>query len=195
MDGWKKYYPGMIEWISGDEIGRIDRVDTGKMEIFSSKGKSFKGSVINIIPPQQANTIAAKAGLTDNTGWCPITHRTFESSKHKDVYVLGDACTAGDMPKTAHSASAQAKVCAAAIVSKVQGTEMPEPVYGSSTYSLVAPKYGFSLASVFRLKDNRITFVKTGESPRKAPKKVRIKEAKYALGWYMAVTADAFASY
>lgn len=195
MDGWKKVYPGMIEWISGDETGGINRVDTREMQIFPSTGKSFGGSVINIIPPQQANTIALKSGLTDNTGWCPINHRTFESSKHKDIYVLGDACAAGDMPKTAHSASAQAKVCAAAIVSKVHGTQMPEPVYGSSTYSLVAPKYGFSLASVFRLKNNRITFVETGESPRKAPKKIRVKEAKYALGWYLAVTADAFASY
>lgn len=194
MDGWKKFYPGMIEWISGSDIGHIDRVDASQMQIYSSTGKTFKGSVINIIPPQQANTIANKAGLTDNVGWCPVNQRTFESSKHKSIYVLGDACMAGDMPKTGHSANAQAKVCAAAIVSKVYDTPMPEPVYGSSTYSLVAPKYGISLASVFRLKNDRITFVATGESPRKAPKKIRLKESKYALGWYKAITADAFAT-
>ena len=191
--GWEKLYPGMIEWISGSEVGYINRVDTAAMQIFSSSGKVFKGSVINLIPPQQANTIAVKAGLTDKKGWCPVNQQTFESSIHKKIHVLGDACMAGDMPKTGHSANAQAKICAAAIVSELQGKAMPVPVYSSSIYSQISPKYAISMASVYRLKNNIITTVSGGDSAKKASKKIRLKESKYAAGWYKAIIADVFA--
>ena len=39
------------------------------------------------------------AGLTDDSGWCPVHQRTFESKMHKDVYVIGDASIAGKMTR------------------------------------------------------------------------------------------------
>lgn len=191
--GWKKLYPGMIEWVSGSDVGRIERADTGSMELFSSSGQVFKGEIINLIPPQQANTIAINSALTDKDGWCPVNQKTFESLKQKDIHVIGDASIAGDMPKTGHAANTQAKVCAASIVSDIRGVAIPEMVYSTSIYSLLSKKYGISRASVYRLKNNKITAVSSKDSTNKASKKIRLQESKYALGWYKSITADAFA--
>ena len=193
LAAWKKLYPGMIEWIKGSDVGRIVRVNRDTMEIFSSTGRSFKGDVINLIPPQKAGAVALKAGLGNAQGWCPVNQGTFESTLQKDIHVLGDACIAGDMPKTAHAANTQAKVCAAAIVSALNGVRAPDPVYSTSIYSLLSPKYAISMAAVYRLKNGRITTVSGGESPLQASKKTRFKEANYAGGWYKAITADTFA--
>ena len=191
--GWKKLYPGMIEWISGEDIGHIERTDTDNMQLFSSSGQTFKGSVINLIPPQQANTIAIHTGLTGEDGWCPVNQKTFESSKQKDIHVIGDASIAGDMPKTGHAANTQGKMCAAAIVSDIKGVEVPEMVYSTSIYSLLSKKYAISRACVYRLKNNEIKTVSAKDSPDKASKKTRLQESKYAQGWYKSITADVFA--
>ena len=79
------------------------------------------------------------------------------------------------------------------IVSALQGNQMPDPVYSSSIYSQVSPKYAISMASVYRLKNNKITTVSGGDSAKKASKKICLKESKYAAGWYKATTADVFA--
>ena len=54
-----------------------------------------------MIPPQKAGRIAEVAGATDNTGWCPIDPVTFASKLVPDIHVIGDACIAGGMPKSA----------------------------------------------------------------------------------------------
>ena len=191
--GWKKLYPGMIEWVSGNDVGVIERADAGSMQLFSSSGQTFKGSVINLIPPQQANKIAINTALTDQDGWCSVNQKTFESTKQKNIHVIGDASIAGDMPKTGHAANTQAKICAAAIVSDMKGVEMPEFAYSTSVYSMLSKKYAISRAVVYRLKNNKIKAVSSGDSPAKAKKKVRLQESKYALGWYKSITADVFA--
>jgi sulfide dehydrogenase [flavocytochrome c] flavoprotein subunit len=48
--------------------------------------------VINVIPPQSAGKIAIDAGLADDSGWCPVDKKTFESTLMPGVHVIGDAC-------------------------------------------------------------------------------------------------------
>jgi len=110
------------------------------------------------------------------------------------VHVIGDACIAGDMPKTGHSASSQGKICAAAVVSALRGEKMPSDfTYTESIYSLLEPAYAISSAGVYRLKSGRITRVSGGVSDVDASKKTRVKESKFARGWYKGITTDAFA--
>lgn len=189
MQGWEELYPGMIEWVKDSPISRVDNKS---MTLFSSSGQSFKGDVINVIPPQQAGAILHKSGLVGSNGWCDINQKTFESSKHKDIHIIGDSAIAGDMPKTGHSANSQAKICAAAIVSSLGGKVMPEPVYSTSIYSLIGPKYAVSLAAVYRFTDGKIRQVSSGHSEIDANKRFRLKEAKYAEGWYKSITDDMF---
>ena len=194
QNAWKELYGDMIEWVKGSEGGAIEEVDVKGRQLFNQLGDPFKGDVINLIPPQKAGAIAHQAGLTDNSGWCPVDQRTFASSQHPDIHVIGDASLAGSMPKSGYAASSQAKVCAMAVVASLQGVEMPEPSYINTCYSLVDPDYGISVAAVYRLSDEAIRGVEGagGVSPLEADAEFRRREADYARGWYASITADIF---
>ena len=195
MQGWQQLYPGMIEWVSGNSGGRIERVDVQSRTLLSEMGNQHKADVINFIPPQKAGAIAHSAGLVNNDGWCPVNQRTFESTLQPNVHVIGDASVAGKMPKSGFAANSQGKVCAAAIVSVIHGTSMPEPSYVNTCYSLVAPDYGISVAAVYgHDKEKGIYKVKGsgGVSPKDADAEFRRLEARYAAGWYDSITSDAF---
>jgi sulfide dehydrogenase [flavocytochrome c] flavoprotein subunit len=99
------------------------------------------------------------------------------------------------MPKSGFAANSQGKVCAAAIISAVNNTSMPEPSYVNTCYSLVAPDYGISVAAVYRYsKDKGIYKVEGsgGVSPKDGDTEFRNKEARYARGWYDSITFDSF---
>ena len=57
------------------------------------------------------------------------------------------------MPKSAFTANAQAKVCAAAVAKLLAGGKPDEPKLINTCYSLVAPDYGISVAGVYRPAD------------------------------------------
>jgi len=192
---WELLYPGMIEWVSGSKGGRIDRVDVATHTLYTEVGDKHKGDVVNFIPPQKAGVIVHRAGLTNNSDWCPVDQRTFESKVHAGIHIIGDASIAGKMPKSGFAANSQGKVCAAAIVSSIHGIVMPEPSYVNTCYSLAAPDYGISVAAVYRYsKDKGIYKVKGsgGVSPKDADQAFRAAEARYAVGWYDSITSDAF---
>ncbi len=127
---WERHYPGMIEWKkAADTGGGIMRVDA-KAGTVSTEFDDMKVAVANIIPAQKAGTIAGAAGLTDDSGWCPITGKTFESTLHKGIHVIGDAAIAAPLPKSGYAANSQAKVVAAAVVDLVNGREAGHPVLG-----------------------------------------------------------------
>ncbi len=195
MQGWEQLYPGMIEWVSGTQGGRVTRVDPASKTLYSELGEEHKADVANFIPPQKAGAIAHKAGLVDSSGWCPVNQRTFESSMHPGIHVIGDASLAGAMPKSGFAANSQGKVCAAAIVSALGNTRMPDPSYVNTCYSLLSPDYGISVAAVYRYTDDKGIYKVEGSggiSPMDADEKFRKKEARYAKGWYASITSDTF---
>jgi sulfide dehydrogenase [flavocytochrome c] flavoprotein subunit len=191
QQGWEALYPGMIEWVSEADGGAIERVDAESMTVYPTFADPQKGDVINIIPPQKAGTIAQAAGLASD-GWCPVDQRTFQSRIHQDIYVIGDAAVANPMPKSGFAASSQGKVCAAAIASDLGGTDMPDPSYVNTCYSLVGPEYGISVAAVYGIGDEGIYAVKGagGVSPKDADDMFRREEARYSVGWYQSITSD-----
>jgi sulfide dehydrogenase [flavocytochrome c] flavoprotein subunit len=172
-------------------VVRVD-VQTGTVH---TDFDEYKPAVANIVPPQRAAAIARAAGLDDGKGWCSIHPRTFESTVHTGIHILGDAIIASPMPKSAFSANNQAKVCAAAIVALLRGAQVPEPVLMNTCYSLVAPDYGISIAGVYHVVGDKIVAVEGSEgiSPVDAPDEVRVREAEYAQSWYANITADVFA--
>jgi sulfide dehydrogenase [flavocytochrome c] flavoprotein subunit len=193
MNGWTELYGDMIEWRAVSAGGKISRVDAANRQVETEFGME-KGDVINFIPPQMAGRIARDAGLADAKGWCPVNQKTFESTLHAGIHVIGDSSIAGKMPKSGFSANSQGKVAAAAIVAALQGNEMVDPSYANTCYSLVAPGYGISVAAVYRYTDQGIVGVKGagGVSPKEADAVFRQKEATYAQGWYDSITADMF---
>lgn len=193
--GWQTLYADMIEWVSGSTGGRIERVDAANRILFTESGDKHKADVINFIPPQKAGLITHHAGLTNNDGWCPVNQRTFESSIHPGIHIIGDASIAGKMPKSGFAANSQGKVCAAAIVSAIHGVSMPDPSYVNTCYSLISPDYGISVAAVYRYNKAKGIYKAEGSggvSPKDADTLFRQQEARFAKGWYDSITSDTF---
>ena len=191
MAGWEKLYPGMIEWVSGGKGGEVVSVNTKTM-VVEGKLDKYKAAVVNVIPPQTAGTIALKSGLADDKGWCPVDPKTFESKIHPNIHVVGDASIAGALPKSGYAAYSEALMCATAVVALFRGESPGDASFVNTCYSLVGPKYGISVAGVYKLTDAGITEIKDagGVSPKDADDAFREAEARYTQGWYDSLTAD-----
>jgi sulfide dehydrogenase [flavocytochrome c] flavoprotein chain len=190
---WKELYPGIIEWVGLSAGGKVVRVDAGDKTV-ETEFSRHQAEVVNVIPPQRAARIAVVAGVADRSGWCPIDPVTFESKLQANVHVIGDACIAGGMPKSAFSANAQAKVCAAAVAGLIRSEPPRAPKLINTCYSLVAPGYGISVAGVYRPVNGVLTDVEGagGLSPASAPPEFRALEAAYAEAWFRTITAEVF---
>ena len=189
---WKALYPN-LEWVSLSSGGKVTSVDAGAMTLVTDFAR-HKADVANVIPPQKAGRIAEIAGAADRTGWCPIDPATFESKLQPNIHVIGDASIAGAMPKSAFTANAQAKVCAAAVAKLIAGGKPDDPRLINTCYSLVAPDYGISVAGVYRPADGQLKDVagSGGVSPINAPASTRAAEATFANGWFSTITQEVF---
>jgi NADPH-dependent 2,4-dienoyl-CoA reductase/sulfur reductase-like enzyme len=192
LDGWKRFYGDMIEWVPANKDGNVIRVDAKNLSVETDFGKIHKAAVLNVIPPQKAGLIAERAGVSNKSGWVPVKPDTFESTQVKDIYVVGDATIAAPMPKSGFCANAQGKVAAAAIVNALAGKPAAAASWSNTCYSLVAPDYGISVAGVYQVADGKIVEVKGsgGVSPREASDTVRKLEALHGVAWYNAIARD-----
>ncbi len=193
QNAWKELYPGLVEWISLSQGGKVNAVDSSTNTLITDFG-NHTAQVANVIPPQRAGRIAGIAGVADNTGWCAIDPVTFESKSVPNIHVIGDACVAGAMPKSAFSANAQAKACAGAVATLIAGGTPAAPKLINTCYSLAAPGYGFSVAGVYHPKNGLLAEVEGsgGVSPADAPRDFRASEAVYAQSWFETTTAEVF---
>jgi sulfide dehydrogenase [flavocytochrome c] flavoprotein subunit len=199
VQGWKDLYGygtdnSMIEWHGAQEEAGVVKVDVNSNTVTTSFGDELKADVLNVIPAQKAGKIAHVAGLTNDKGWCPVNLKTFESTIHAGIHVIGDASVAKGMPKSGYAANSQAKVTAAAVVAMLNGHEVGTPSYVNTCYSIVGKEYGISVAAVYRLAEDgsKITKVSGGLSPKDASAEMRKREAAYAHSWYNNITADIF---
>jgi sulfide dehydrogenase [flavocytochrome c] flavoprotein subunit len=199
-DAWTRHYgfdsgnmtgPGMISYHKGDGIASYD---AKSKTVTTASGEKIKGSVVNIIPPMHAGSIAHTAGLTSAKGWCPVEGKTFESTIHKNIHVIGDSAIASPLPKSGYAANSEAKVAAAAVVALLNGREAPHPAYVNTCYSIVHPGEGISVAMVYDYKDGKIVKVKGsgGLTPKEFNAKLRAREEQYAYSWFENITADIF---
>ena len=192
-EGWDDLYGDMIEWRSAEFGGEVSKV-APKALTLQTEDEVVKADVLNYIPSQKAGKLAFDSGLTKGD-WCPINPMTFESTIHKDVYVVGDAAIATKMPKSGFLANSQAKIAALQIVRILQGLDIVRPPkLANICYSLLSPTYGISVAAVYQVGSEKIEKVKGagGLSPLGANKEFRMLEAEYAVGWYKNQMADVF---
>jgi NADPH-dependent 2,4-dienoyl-CoA reductase/sulfur reductase-like enzyme len=179
-------------WKAGTQTATLRR----QLEAMPDGGVVTIAPPGNLIPPHKADAVAHAAGLVSAHGWCPVDQRTFESTLHEDVYVIGDASVAGQMPKSRFAANSQGEVCAAALATRLHAIDMPEPSYVNTSYSLIGPAYGIRVADIYRLVDGEIRNVEKsgGVSPIDADRGFRQSEARYAVGWYQSIVSDSFGS-
>ncbi len=185
---WKELYPGKIEWIPSTEGGTIERIDVEKKTLFTSAGAQ-QVAVANIIPAQAPAQLAVDAGLASGHGWCPVDPLTFESTLVHNVHVIGDACIAGAMPKSASAACSQAVQCARSIAALLHERQPPQTELDSVCYSLLAPDRALSIHGRFAVSAGEIRSQPL-PSPTRAPSAT--EEAALAQQWYRQIVADSF---
>lgn len=191
--GWQSLYPGMIDWVSLSQGGKLASVDIGSKEVVTDFAR-YQPAVANIIPRQRAGAIAALAGVTDSSGWCPIDPSSFESRVMPKIHVIGDSAIAGAMPKSAFAANAQAKACAAALVTLLQGGAPEQSLLINTCYSLLAPDYAISIAGVYRPQNGILAEIPGagGVIPLDADAEFRATEARETEGWFRTITTEIY---
>lgn len=178
-------YAGIVDYHADSVISNVD-VAT---KMVSTDFDKIKADVLNVIPPQRAGKIAQIASLTEKDyPWCDVNFLTYESKLVPNIHVLGDSVAAG-LPKSAHMATNQAKVCANAIVQLFAG-QAPDnaPVFANTCYSYVTDKSAMHVANVYRYDEGKKIMVSAeGGGVSMSPSE---KEGAYAVAWAQNIWAD-----
>ena len=190
-EGWARHYPGMIEWYGPDIHGGIVNVDAeaGTVE---TDFDTFEGALLNIIPAQRAGAIAHEAGLTNEAGWVPIDPFTMRSQEDEEIYVLGDATVAGDMPKSGFSANSQAKVAAMNIRGELTDANVFPARYANTCWSLIETNDGVKVGAQYQPTEEKIESVSSFISQTGESDELRQETYEESLGWYDGIIEDMF---
>jgi len=188
QEGWANHYEGMVDWIGEDFGGGNVSVDPVGMTV-TIDGEETKVDVCNVIPAMKAGRIAELAGVTDGN-WAPVNAADMSTKADADIYVLGDASSQGDMPKSGFSANSQAKVCANAVRGALTGSKVFPAKFSNTCWSLIAPNDGVKVGATYEATPEKIAKVdgfisQTGES-------ADLRKATYeeSEGWYTGITTD-----
>jgi NADPH-dependent 2,4-dienoyl-CoA reductase/sulfur reductase-like enzyme len=191
MEGWQKHYPGMIEWQDPKVHGGIKSVDVKTMTVKTDLA-SYNAALVNVIPAQMAGKIARDAGLTNQTGWCAIDAANMKSVVDPNIYIVGDASIAGDMPKSGFSANSQAKVAAMMILGDLTKAATFPARYTNTCWSLIETNDTVKVGGRYEAKDGKIAAVETFISKTGEPADLRKQTQEENMGWYAGITADIF---
>ncbi len=191
QEAWEQHYDGMIEWLPAEVTGGVKAVKAESMEIMTD-GETFKASVANVIPAQHAGTIAKRAGLTSDSGWCPIDPNSMRSKLDENVFVVGDASVASAMPKSGFSANSQAKVASNAILADLTGSKKFPAKYRNTCWSLVATNDGVKVGADYKAGTEKIDVTSKFISKTEESTELRAQTAEEANGWYAGITKDIF---
>jgi NADPH-dependent 2,4-dienoyl-CoA reductase/sulfur reductase-like enzyme len=193
QQAWRELYGDLLEWRGVSAGGRVLRVDaaTGTIE---TEFETIHADVANIIPPQNAGDIAARAGLVDETGWCPIDAISFQSTLQPNIHLIGDAAIAAPIPKSAFAANVQGKVCALQIARLEAGLEAISTTLANTCFSYVSPDAAISISGVYHTSEDGFAEVEGsgGVTPIGAGPETRAAEAGQAANWFQVLTAEAF---
>lgn len=178
-------YAGIVDYRPNNILTAVDVVTkTVKTEF-----EAVKADVLNIIPPQRAGKPAQMAQLNNiDKRWCEVDFLTYESKLASNVHVIGDAVSAA-LPKSAHMATNQAKICANAIVQLMAGN-VPDasPVFANTCYSYVSNNSAMHVAHVYRYDTaKKIMVAAEGGGVSTAPSEL---EGSYASAWAQNIWTD-----
>jgi NADPH-dependent 2,4-dienoyl-CoA reductase/sulfur reductase-like enzyme len=152
----------------------------------------YKAALINVIPAQMAGKIARDAGLANQGGFCPIQPENMKSANDANIYVVGDASIAGDMPKSGFSANSQAKVAAMAIRGELANGRTFPARYTNTCWSLIETDDTVKVGARYEPKDGKIAAVENFISKPGESAELRKQTQQENIGWYAGITADIF---
>jgi len=197
MEGFKKYYAGIVELRLTDENDdyRLAGVNPATSTITSRNGFKVRADVANIVPAQKAGGIAYRAGCVKGD-WCPVNPDNFASTEIKDVYIVGDASIAADMPKAAFSANSQGKLVARYLANELAGKEIFPQRLRDTAWAVLAPndsvKSGANYAVGIREGARQLLASDEFASAPGEDALERHQNFDEAAGWYSGITHDMF---
>ena len=189
---FNEMYVGIIDYRPNNAITDVDVTSKTVITDFDK----VKADVLNIIPPQRAGKPAQLVKINNELAnlnnidkrWCEVDFLTYESKLAPNVHVIGDSVSAA-LPKSAHMATSQARVCASAIVQLMSGlTPDPAPVFANTCYSYVNDKQAIHVANVYRFDEaKKIMVAADGGGVSTSPSD---QEGDYAKAWAANIWAD-----
>ncbi|HEY3326486.1 MAG TPA: NAD(P)/FAD-dependent oxidoreductase [Novimethylophilus sp.] len=185
---WAELYPGIVEYRPNSAVAEVD---VG-LRAARTEFETVKADVLNVIPPQFAGKIARTAGIANvNKRWCEVDFLTYESKVVPNIHIIGDAVSAA-LPKSAHMATSQAKVCANAVAALMAGNAPdPQPVFANTCYSFVSDKLAMHVANVYRYDaDKKAMLPAPGGGVSDHPSE---QEGNYAQYWAKNIWSDVLA--
>lgn len=192
QQSWDTYYPGMVEWLGPKIHEGVKFVDPKTNTVETGFETYTNAALVNVIPAQMAGKIARDSGLANGSGFCAIDPETMRSTIDANIYVLGDACIAGDMPKSAFAANSQAKVAAMNVRAELTGARAFPARYANTCWSLIAPDDTVKVGGSYASKDGKIAAVQTFVSKNGETQAMRKEQQGENMGWYAGITNDMF---
>jgi NADPH-dependent 2,4-dienoyl-CoA reductase/sulfur reductase-like enzyme len=165
---------------------KVEKIDVGAKEVTTDSGDKVKYNLINVIPPQRAAAIAVDADLVGgDKRWCEVNHVTYESVKHKNIHVIGDATIGLPVPKSGNVANAMGKISATAVASLLNGKTPPEIAPGNTCYSWVSDKEAIAVVNSYRIDKGKVVQIEQKLTPGKS-----IAVAENSLSWRTSIWND-----
>ena len=165
---------------------KVVKVDPGAREVTTDLGDKIRYDVINLIPPQRAGTIAVQADLVGaDKRWCEVDHVTYESVKHRNAHVVGDATTGLPVPKSGTIANAMGKICANAVVSLMNGRPAPAVPPVNTCYSWVSDREAMAVVNAYKIDNGKVVQVEQKLTPGHST-----LYAQHAEGWARSIWTD-----
>ena len=192
QEGWQQHYKGMIEWLDPKAHDGLKSVDPKTNTVVTGSETYKDVALVNVIPAQTAGAIARDSGLANTSGFCAIDPASMKSAVDPNIYVLGDACIAGDMPKSAFSANSQAKVAAMMIRGELTSSRTFDARYSNTCWSLLAADDCVKIGGAYEPKDGKITATSTFVSKPGETAEMRKQQQAENMGWYQGITSDIF---
>ena len=143
-------YKGIIQYVPN---ATVTSVNSSTRSIVTTARTVNNARVLNYIPNQRAGKIAQR--FANASGFVPVNPLTYAVSGHSNIHVIGDSCAVPasvgkSVPKSAHMANAEAKVCADAIIRSLNG-ELPDEdiATNSACFSPITNKTASWLSTSF----------------------------------------------
>ena len=105
--------------------------------------------------------------LPNQSGFCPIDPENMKSKMDANIYVVGDACIPGDMPKSAFSANSQAKVAAMVIRGELAKARTFPARYTNTCWSLIETDDDIKVGGTYEPGDGKIKAVYDFRQPER----------------------------
>jgi NADPH-dependent 2,4-dienoyl-CoA reductase/sulfur reductase-like enzyme len=166
---------------------KVEKIDAAAKEVTTEIGDKVKYDVINLIPPQRAAAIAVEADLVGaDKRWCEVDHVTYESTKHKNVHVVGDSTIGLPVPKSGNVANAMGKICATALVHLMNGKEPLALAPGNTCYSWVNDREAIAVVNSYKVENGKVVQIEQKVTPAKS-----VATAQNSLAWRASIWKDA----